>query len=353
MKPLVSIVVPIYKVPEKFLRQCIESCVKQTLREIEIILVDDGSPDNCGKICDEYAVKDNRITVIHKQNGGLVSARNSGFDAITGDWHMYLDGDDWIDCDTCEKLVYYIQESNNTVDVVFWNHILELDNKSIKGKLEWKCKDQYHVYNTLDCKVLAQNTLIYKSGIATAYCKLIRTSYARQMNVRHDDRLRQGLEGVEFSLRTFYYAESAMFVKEYFNHYRYNPDSISKRVDEKNTLYIIDCLNIIKEDIQHFSHQEIFQKNLLQRTGYILIAMAMSTYFHPNNQDGLLLSSKKYAKVIETNEICRMAVKNVPLVDLDLLRRTAFLLIKIRAYPCLKIISSIKQFLLNRGKFNY
>lgn len=74
--PKVSIVVPVYKVPYKFLRQCVESCVNQTLRDIEIILVDDGSPDDCGKICDEYAANDNRIKVIHKENGGLVSARN-------------------------------------------------------------------------------------------------------------------------------------------------------------------------------------------------------------------------------------------------------------------------------------
>ena len=102
-QPLVSIIVPIYKVPERFLRQCIESCINQTLREIEIILVDDGSPDTCGKICDEYANKDLRVKVIHKENGGLVSARNAGFDIVKGEWHMYLDGDDWIDENTCEK----------------------------------------------------------------------------------------------------------------------------------------------------------------------------------------------------------------------------------------------------------
>ena len=103
-QPLVSIVVPIYKVPEKFLRQCIESCVNQTLKEIEIILVDDGSPDDCGKICDEYAAKDERIKVIHKENGGLVSARNAGQSVVNGEWFTFLDGDDWLSIDMCEKI---------------------------------------------------------------------------------------------------------------------------------------------------------------------------------------------------------------------------------------------------------
>ena len=78
IEPFVSIIVPVYKVPEQYLRKCIESTMTQTLKNIEILLVDDGSPDQCGKICDEYAEKDKRIRVLHKKNGGLSSARNYG-----------------------------------------------------------------------------------------------------------------------------------------------------------------------------------------------------------------------------------------------------------------------------------
>lgn len=97
--PQVSIIVPVYKVPEGFLRKCVESCGAQTLEEIEILLVDDGSPDDCGSICDEYAAQDERIRVIHKENGGLCSARNAGCLAARGEWIMFVDGDDWIDPD--------------------------------------------------------------------------------------------------------------------------------------------------------------------------------------------------------------------------------------------------------------
>ena len=94
---LVSIIVPVYKVPEQYLRQCIESCINQTMREIEIILVDDGSPDNCGKICDEYSQMDDRVRVIHKKNGGLAAARNTGQDSARGETMMFLDGDDYME----------------------------------------------------------------------------------------------------------------------------------------------------------------------------------------------------------------------------------------------------------------
>lgn len=95
IQPLVSIIVPAYKV-EKYLPKCIESILAQTYQNLEIILVDDGSPDNCGKICDEYGEKDNRIIVIHKENGGLSSARNAGIDICRGEYISFIDSDDFV-----------------------------------------------------------------------------------------------------------------------------------------------------------------------------------------------------------------------------------------------------------------
>ena len=352
MKPLISIIVPIYNVPEQYLRRSIESCVNQTVKDVEIILVDDGSPDDCGKICDEYAAKDERICVIHKKNGGLVSARNAGYDAVKGDWHMYLDGDDWIDLNTCEDLLEKIN-NHPDIDVVFWNCIQELGEKSIRGKFEWKCGEKEKIYTGDDCKDLSRNVLIYKSGIATAYSKLIRTSYARIYNIRHDDRLKQGLEGTEFSLRTFYYASRVLFLKEYYNHYLYNPNSISKRIDEKNTQYALDCLKVMSEDVSAFYGHDAFTKALYQRTVYALIAFAMNTYFHPNNPDGLMVASRKFAKVIKENNICRIAISETPLSEMDKQRMIVLLLFKMKMYPLLKPIAVIKQKLLKRGYYNY
>ena len=94
MKPFLSIIIPVYNV-EKYLHQCVDSVLAQNLDSFEIILVDDGSPDNAGKICDEYAEKDARVKVIHKENGGLSKARNTGIDAAEGEYIIFLDSDDW------------------------------------------------------------------------------------------------------------------------------------------------------------------------------------------------------------------------------------------------------------------
>ena len=100
----ISVIVPVYKV-EKYLNKCVDSIINQTYKNLEIILVDDGSPDNCGKICDEYSKKDNRIKVIHKENGGVSSARNVGLDLATGDYIGFVDSDDWIETDMYEYLL--------------------------------------------------------------------------------------------------------------------------------------------------------------------------------------------------------------------------------------------------------
>lgn len=110
MEPFVSIIVPVYKVPEQYLRKCIESTMTQTLKNIEILLVDDGSPDQCGKICDEYAEKISEFGYYIK-NGGLSSARNYGCKAAQGKWIMFVDGDDWIEPDMCHTM-YSAGEEN-------------------------------------------------------------------------------------------------------------------------------------------------------------------------------------------------------------------------------------------------
>lgn len=102
--PLISVIIPVYKV-ENYLKQCLDSVCGQTYNNLEIILVDDGSPDDCGEICDEYAMKDSRVKVIHKKNGGLSSARNTALDIAMGDYISFVDSDDYLDLLFYEKLM--------------------------------------------------------------------------------------------------------------------------------------------------------------------------------------------------------------------------------------------------------
>ena len=132
-KKLVSIIVPIFKV-EKYLKRCIDSILNQTYRNIEIILIDDGSPDNCGKICDDYAKKDDRIKVIHKENKGVSQARNDGIKLSKGKYIAFVDSDDYVEKNFIEILYNNIIE--NDADISICNYFLENDNIKIKRKID-------------------------------------------------------------------------------------------------------------------------------------------------------------------------------------------------------------------------
>ena len=111
MEPLLSVIIPVYNV-EPYLRRCVDSVLNQTYRNLEVILVDDGSPDGCGAICDEYVAKDSRVRVIHKANGGLSDARNAGMAQMTGEYLTFVDSDDWLDDQALEYLYQAMTESN-------------------------------------------------------------------------------------------------------------------------------------------------------------------------------------------------------------------------------------------------
>ena len=141
MQTLISIIIPVYNV-EPYLRQCLDSIVNQTYSNLEIILIDDGSSDGSPQICDEYASKDNRIVVIHKENGGQSEARNRGLDICKGDFISFVESEDWGECNYIEILYNELIQSRSDISIINHNHysldgsynvIKKLDNKTITG----------------------------------------------------------------------------------------------------------------------------------------------------------------------------------------------------------------------------
>lgn len=125
--PIISIIVPVYKV-EPYLDRCIRSIVEQTYTNLEILLVDDGSPDRCGEICDAWAEKDSRIRVIHKENGGLSDARNAGMACATGSLMGFVDSDDWVEPDMFQLLYAHLMDSDS--DIAVCGIVLDYEDKT-------------------------------------------------------------------------------------------------------------------------------------------------------------------------------------------------------------------------------
>lgn len=154
MNSLVTVIVPVYNV-EIYLKKCIESILYQTYENIEIILVDDGSTDNSGAICDEYLHKDSRIIVIHKDNGGLGSARNAALDVCNGEYISFVDSDDWIEKDFIESLTEYA--SSDTVTCCGYNEVFP--DKVVNNDVDefYKCTSLEFVELLLDYEIARAN----------------------------------------------------------------------------------------------------------------------------------------------------------------------------------------------------
>ena len=186
--PLISVIVPIYGI-ERYVGICIESIVNQTYSNLEIILVDDGSPDRCGEICDLYARKDSRIKVIHKNNGGLVSARKAGIRIAHGDYSTYVDGDDWIEKDYYQSLV----EKANDADVVISSHRRMLFEQVVDIPVRFAFGEYEGASLGSIKKAMISYGEFFKVGISTyVWNKLFKTALLRKYQLLVDDSITIG-----------------------------------------------------------------------------------------------------------------------------------------------------------------
>ncbi len=333
----VSIIVPVYKVPEEYLRKCIESLTAQTLKDIEIILVDDGSPDNCGKICDEYASKDERIKVIHKENGGLSAARNTGFENAEGEYITFVDGDDWIDAEMCK--VMYDKATEENVDLV----ICGISKDYGKERIPYEyLLQEGKVYRDADCKQLQVQLLMYNANMGAAYAKLIKRSVLSTYNILHDPVLSQGAEALEFNIRFFEHLKSAAFVKKHFYHYIYNDNSISSSHNEKNHELVVKCFEKIFKLIQKSDNKDQLIHWFYNRLLYVIITTAISGYFHPNNDESFNIKKTKYMKYLK-QPIIANALKYKNRAGLSLQRKIVLFLIEHRMFRAIDILGKLRK----------
>lgn len=211
---MVSIIVPVYKV-EPFLHRCVDSLLAQTYQNLEIILVDDGSPDNCGRICDEYAAKDPRVKVIHKKNGGVSVARNVGIEAAKGNYITFVDSDDWV-----EPWSYQILRQ------LMIEHDADIAEGALRYYRPWKKERQYYQgKNTKNVQVYTNEQALERlyfgpellSDISICVpCKLYRASLLKKLRFVEGIRF----EDVEFAPRVLYFANKVVKYDDSF--YNYN-----------------------------------------------------------------------------------------------------------------------------------
>jgi len=219
----VSVIVPVYN-SENYVEKTIKSLIGQTLKEIEIILVDDGSTDNSGKICDEYGAKDERIVVMHKENAGQAKARNSGLEIAKGKYIMFLDADDMYEANTCE-IMYNVAE-NKQVDYVSANYVMIDENDEKRPKPAFDNEK----YGEFELK-LSDYTKSFFVMNSTPWNKIYNLEFLNKNKIRFD--VNPPSEDDYFTTLCYMKAQKGYYTNKVIYDYRYNPDSTSNKCNKE------------------------------------------------------------------------------------------------------------------------
>lgn len=302
---LISIIIPIYNV-EPYLSQCIESIINQTYDNLEIICIDDKSPDGCREILNHYSENDPRIIIIeHKYNKGISEARNSGLISANGEYIMFVDADDWLDTNTCEITLRKSIEFK--ADVVMWPYISEYGSKSNK-KLIFKDKFIYFSIKDFENRVyrrlfgLIKEELRnpeYSESMVTVWAKLYRRSLIVDSSARFvDTKIIGTSEDMLFNIETLKTSRTAIYTNECFYHYRkYNNNAYTAKYkpvlpQQWNKLY-----SILQDYINRYNLSEEYVDALRNRISLSIIGLG----FNEINSDNNIIKKIKNIKNVITN----------------------------------------------------
>lgn len=315
--PLISVIVPVYKV-EPYLSRCIDSILTQSFTDFELILINDGSPDNCGKICDEYAKKDKRIHVIHKENGGLSSARNEGIDwsfaNSNSQWLTFIDSDDWIHPQYLELLLSGVNSTNTDICVCEYTETAEFsDFKNLNKSNIQKLRPEELFVNYHVTSVVAWSKLYNKSCFE---------SIRYPVGKLHED---------EYTTYKILFEKNYVsYLKEPLYFYYTNPDSIIRSEWSPKRL---DAINAFQEQIL------FFEKN--KYTNAAKIVKEILLWYISTQIDAVRNSGRYHAYLCKLKKMLKSYIRKYK-EELDLSIKINSDIYK-KAYP---VISKIYWFII-------
>lgn len=287
-----SIIIPVYKV-EKYIAQCVDSILQQTYQNFEIILVDDGSPDKCPKICDEYAKKDNRVIVIHKENGGLSSARNAGLDRASGEYVMFLDSDDY---HMNNNFLAVLNEEINakSPDALFFQRI-RFKQASQEYWIEpAPYPNEWKDFSTEE-KLIAMS--MEDKLDASAALKVTKREYLISEKLY----FREGMfsEDIEWFFRYIQKIKSISLINEKSYCYRLRDDSISHTLKKKNLEDVFYSIKTYAEDIKNSnSSKKVALLNYMSYQYFIVLGLIFMVLKKSERKE-FLAECRKYKWLID------------------------------------------------------
>lgn len=345
-KPKVSVIVPVYNA-EKYLQECLDSIKGQTLEEIEIIIVNDGSTDSSEKICKVYCESDSRFKLLCQENGGLAAARKTGMLAAKGEYIGFVDSDDWIEFDMFDKM--YSKAHETGVDIVFCNCIRETGNKSIKFKKYLRCG--YYDRNAIETEILPRTLAgINEKGqtgvIRWSNClRIFRRELLCAHEIYNDSRLRR-CQDLQITFEATFFANSFYYLgDEYLYHNRVVGDSLSRGYTVKFWEKLRLLINILYRDLERFD--AAYLKNQMDLCTFFFAVEACNNVWRANNT--------KREKEEELNEIFNddfvvQSLSSIPIERLDNVNRAFYSAIKKKSYGITQYARFLKHIQIKTTK---
>lgn len=306
---MISIIIPLYNV-EKYMDQCLKSVIAQTYKDLEIILVDDGSPDQSGYKADQWAKKDKRIKVIHQKNGGLSNARNTGLDNCHGDYLMFIDSDDLVSIDLCQCLMELLNKNSADIAICEVDHVFE-KRPHFTGSSKAKVYDK----DSAICEMWYQ-----RSFLPSAWGKLY------DAKIFKDLRFTEGIifEDIDIMHEAFYLADNIVYTDAKLYGYMHHEDSITTKPFAQKDLIILDICHKLIE----FSKDKDIK--LQKAAKAYMITGAMRVYLNAPEQ---------FKKEIDEAEELILQYGKAVLKDNNIRKKTKYSLILYLYFrPLLKII---------------
>lgn len=313
MNNLISILIPIYK-SEDFINRLYNSIKNQTYTNLEIIFINDGSPDNSGSICDSIAKKDSRVKVIHQINQGAAVALNKGLNLSIGEFIMFLDADDWIELNTCELAIKNALDHN--ADMVFWMNTKEYLNESVPYTLFFPESTIFIGENIIylrrrmiglqgkELKIPTQ-TDAFNAG----WGKLYKTDIIKKNNIHWTSTNQVGSSDVLFNAQLMPHIKKAFFLKEYLHHYnKENPNALTKTYN--NSLYpkfqnlFDELLHVIEKNYDSNDFKKALDSRIALSTINVVLSLTNKGINSSAYSDiKLMINSDRYKKSFKSLEI--------------------------------------------------
>lgn len=292
MKERISVIVPVFNM-EKHLSRCVDSILNQTYREIELILVDDGSTDSSPLICDRYMQKDARVKVLHQSNGGVSLARNKGLDMATGDYISFVDPDDWIEQDMYDRLMSYLTVSKT--DVIRFNAIRKDE------ALNWLPFEGVYEGEKLEKEVVLPMIGTEKFGgmfiLGVLWIHLFSRELIEQNSIRFNPQLRR-CEDRLFTITAMMFARKVQFVNDMLYHYEVYDESLSNRYDplrwQQERIYLQKLKELYKKNKNTIFVEEADRR--IANDCILRVITSVNQEYFSNNRNSFC---KRYANVKE------------------------------------------------------